>query len=287
MRIPKRLIQAIADDQSAVFIGSGLSSRLFNRLGKRYPGWAELIRNLNEWSLQNDLVNPSEHAMIDDIIAKNNLTMAAQVLRNKATATDFGTFLESVFRNDNRFDYVHSQILDIPFSFIVTTNYDSIIESAYSNKYNETLPTFTPGQIGMVNHYIDNRKRFLFKIHGTYERGDTVVLAESDYRLLYHTRGYMELMNKVFLSKSVLFVGFGYNDPAIRDIIENLSFAFDGNNRMHYLLMEKGRYNNLEQEFLKENDRVTVIEYENEDGTHSQIETFFRQIIDEIDGKKK
>lgn len=287
MYIPNRLIKSIDNGQAAIFIGSGLSARVFSQMGKKYPLWSELVNELNRWSLENDIIDETEYRLLNDIIEKNNLTMAAQILRQKASKTDFSSFLDMVFRNDNRFDYIHSLILDIPFNCIMTTNYDAIIESAYNIKYNRPLPVYTWEQVGVVNNYFNEGKEFLFKLHGSFERENTVILAENDYQLLYHNNAFLELLKKIFLSKSVLFVGFGYNDPAIKSLISNLSFDFSGNNCMHYLLIEQNRYNNLEKEFLKHNDRITIIEYENNDKTHSKIGDFFSDLRSTLRTKKK
>lgn len=287
MNIPNRLKQAIDNKQAIIFIGSGLSARVFTDMGKRYPSWTELLKKYNEWSLQNDLINKTEYDMIDEIIGKGNLTIAAEVLRQKSSNTDFGAFFDEIFRNDNRFDHVHNAILDIPFAYILTTNYDAIIESAYRAKYNSEIPVYTWDQVNMVNKRINDDDLFLFKLHGTYDRADTVILAENDYRKLYHKEAFLDTLKSIFINKSILFVGFGYNDVAITRIISNIAYTFEQNNCMHYLLIEKNRYNELEKQYLLQNDRITVIEYDNPDGSHSEIDTFFSQLKATVSSKKK
>lgn len=279
MDIPKRLIESINNGQCAIFIGSGISSRLFTKQRKKYPNWNELISALNQWAKDHDLVSDIDYDLISEMITKKNYIISGQILKDKMTKTDFGEFLESIFRNDSIFDHLHDLILDIPFAFCLTTNFDSILESAYMYKYGKTLPTFTPDQIEMANTFFSENKYFLFKLHGSYERSDTITLTMDDYRNLHHQSSYIDLLKNIFLSKTVLFTGFSYSDPDIEFIVSELAYNFKSENRMHYLLVPQNSYNNLEQDYMKNKERITIIEYENSDGSHNGVDLFFNELI--------
>lgn len=287
MNIPNQLIKAINNKQCVVFIGSGLSSRLFTKLGKRYPNWRNLLNEMNDWAFSHDNINESEKEQIEEIISKNNLTMAAQVLRSKMNATEFGEFIDRVFRNDRRFDSVHNLLLELPIPFFLTTNYDSVFESAYDYKFGAPIPAYTHDQLGLVNSSISNNANILFKLHGSYERADTIILTKEDYQKLYYQNSYLETLKKIFLSYTILFVGFSYSDPDIEYIVTGLSHSFNSENRMHYLLISEGSYNSLEIEYMKRKERLTVIQYDNSDGTHSGVDLFFKSILSKIDKKKQ
>lgn len=285
MRIPNQLIKAINNNNCILFVGSGLSLRVFSNNGKKYPQWDELIIYLNEWAFENDFINDTEKKLITDIINKNNLLVAAQILKRKMTKTDLASFFDITFRNDNKYDLVHKLILDIDFPYYLTSNYDSLIESAYFDYYATSLPTYTHDQLSLVNACISKNTKMLFKIHGTFDRVDTVILSNEDYRNLYNNSAYIEILKSIFLNKTVLFVGFGYNDPGISYILNSLSQDFKNENHLHYLLSEEGKYNSLEIEQLKEFERISVIEYSNEDGLHQNVDEFFKILAYEC--KKK
>ena len=285
MRIPNQLVESLNNRQCVVLVGSGLSSRLFTRIGKRYPSWTGLLEELLDYAYQHDCFNENEKIMLMDMLSKGNLSMSAQILRNRMTETDFGAFLDSIFRNDNRFDRAHNQIMGLPFAFFMTTNYDTILECAHSYKYNTQLPVYTNEQSATINNKISNNERFLYKIHGTFDRPSTVVLTKNDYRKLYYEESYIATMKNIFINYSVLFIGFSYSDPDIELILSEISRTFSGNNRMHYLLISQGVYNSLEQEYMKNDDRVTVMEYDNSDGSHSGVDLFLDELISRV--KKK
>lgn len=282
MNIPKKLIEALQSGNLVLFVGSGLSLRVFEQHGKKYPTWAELLYLLNNWCEENDAIDNSEHKMIEDIIKRNNYSVAAQLLKKRINNTDFGSFLYSVFNIGNQYDIIHKTILSLPFAYYITTNYDSVIETAYSDLFAKKIPALTSSEIGLANKFMNDNELFLFKIHGTFERGNTVVLSDYDYHTLYNQDSFVKTLNKIFLSKTVLFVGFGYNDVAIRNILTKLTFSFNGNNGIHYLLAENNAYNNMEKEYYKDTDRVYIIEYDNSDGTHSGINQFFEQLLSDV-----
>lgn len=282
MNIPKKLIEALQNGSLVLFVGSGLSLRVFEQHRKKYPSWAELLHLLNNWCEENDAINISEHKMIEDIIKRNNYSVAAQLLKKRINKTEFDSFLYSVFNIGNQYDKIHKTILSLPFAYYITTNYDSVIETAYSDLFAKKIPALTFSEIGLANKFMNDNELFLFKIHGTFEQSSTVVLSDYDYHTLYNQDSFVETLNKIFLSKTVLFVGFGYNDVAIRNILTRLAFSFNGNNGMHYLLAESNAYNALEKEYYKDTDRVYIIEYENTDRTHSGINLFFEKLLSDV-----
>jgi len=278
MNIPNQLVESINNGRCVIFVGSGLSSRLFTKLGKKYPTWSGLLQAFLDYSFHYDLIEKSEAEMLCEMIKKGNLTMTAQILRDKANDTEFEEFLAGIFRNDNRFDSIHDSIMNLPFSFVLTTNYDAILECVFSYKYNKPIPTYTNLQISSVNNAISKKEYFLFKIHGTYEQLNTIVLTKNDYQALYYNRAYINILKNIFTNFSVLFVGFSYSDPDIEFIVSELSHEFAANNRMHYLLSSEKTYNSLEQEYMKKKERLTIIEYENADGSHSGVDFFFKEL---------
>lgn len=278
MYIPNQLLKALNNDRCVVLIGSGLSSRLFLRLGKRYPNWTELLQMYSEYSFQQDIITHQEQELVGDVISKGNLTIAAQILKDKSNDLEFSTFLESVFNNGNQFDHIHCQIWDLPFSFVLTTNYDSILENAYSYKHNKSIPTYTNKLLSNVNKSISEHKNFLFKLHGSYEQSDTIIFTQNDYKKLYFNSAYIDTLKNIFINYSVLFIGFSYNDPDISSIVSSLAHEFNSGSQMHYLLCPNNIYNNLEKEYFKRKERITIIEYDNTDNSHSGVDDFFKEL---------
>lgn len=278
MFIPNQLLESLNNDRCVALIGSGLSSRLFFHLGKKYPNWTELLQMYSEYSFHQDIITLQEKELVGNVIEKGNLTTAAQILKDKSNDLEFSTFLESVFRNENRFDNIHCQIWDLPFAFVLTTNYDSILECAYAYKYNKSIPTYTNKSLSNVNKSVSEKKNFLFKLHGSYEQPDTIIFTRKDYRDLYFNDAYIDTLKNIFLNYSVLFVGFSYNDPDIDSIVSGLAYEFNSGSRMHYLLCPSNTYNSLEKEYLKTKERLTIIEYDNTDKSHSGVDDFLKEL---------
>jgi hypothetical protein len=68
------------------------------------------------------------------------------------------------------------------------------------------------------------RSILVFKVHGDINISGSIVLSNRDYaRLLYLSPGYRSFLEAVFSSYTVLFVGFGGNDPDLDGIVDRLS----------------------------------------------------------------
>lgn len=80
------------------------------------------------------------------------------------------------------------------------------------------------------------------------------------------------------MNYSVMFIGFSYNDPDIDSIVSGLAHEFNSGSRMHYLICPNNTYNSLEKEYLKNKERLTIIEYNNTDNSYSGVDDFLKEL---------
>jgi NAD-dependent SIR2 family protein deacetylase len=124
MEIPKELIERIADGSVPVFIGAGLSQ------GAGLPGWPNLLEQMMEWGKENNVVfSEDDEKELKTYIQQGELLLVAEELRERLGKPAFHQFMREVFQKSKpRPTEAHRLLPAIPFSSVLTTNYDRLLE---------------------------------------------------------------------------------------------------------------------------------------------------------------
>jgi len=140
--IPAEIINALKANRCILFVGSGLSSQVRRSDGQRLPTWKKFLIELHDWTIANRIKFWGDPGDIKQMIKKDNLLMAAQELQDRLGTAMIGEFLNSVFGDKLvRPSETHRLLPHIPFKAILTTNYDSLIEGAYTIENEGRIPT--------------------------------------------------------------------------------------------------------------------------------------------------
>ena len=87
---------------------------------------------------------------------------------------------------------------------------------------------------------IQEGRRILFKVHGTAEDDESVVMTRAEYDRAASNQPYQRAMSFLLQSFTFLIVGYGINDPLDLDLVFGLNTsAFGSATRTHYALMHK------------------------------------------------
>jgi len=121
----------------------------------------------------------------------------------------------------------HKKITRYPWSAIFTTNYDTLIETAY-NTSKERLKSCYPVVTDNPSVNISDRtKTYLFKIMGTVDAQDStsaMVLTRTDYHSSIQKRNhYLRLLADYIKSGTIIYIGYSFKDQIVKDIISSLS----------------------------------------------------------------
>jgi hypothetical protein len=162
---------------------------------------------------------------------------------------------------------------------VLTSNYDSLLEGAYSLRSNGILPpVFTQFGISSALESLRRGRFFILKLHGDINVPGSIVLGDRDYgRLLYLAPGYRAFLETLFASYTVLFVGFGGDDPDLNAVTERLSTVYERSVGQHYILISKDVFSSIEIRRLLEDKRLDCIVYE-KDEQHSQVLHFLKAV---------
>ena len=281
--IPNELITAIAQTRSLALIGSGLSRTVVRSTGKPLPNWAELLRELLDVARFEDPKLGGLSTDIESAINAGKLTLVAQELSERVGSANLGRFLRDIFLDpDVKPTHTHRSLVEIPFRGILTTNYDTLIEGAYTLLTEGRIPpVITQEDLDRVPNPLRTKGEFVFKIHGDINRPDTIVLGSHDYQeALFRRPGYRSFLETAFTVNTVLFVGFGLEDPDLDNMLERLASIFSRTNDEHFALAPEGRFSALERRRLARDKRIRIIEYDNATADHAQVGEFLSFLSD-------
>lgn len=104
---------------------------------------------------------------------------------------------------------LHKQLLELPWSDILTTNYDTLIERAARD-----IIQFQYQPVRFEKELAQARQPRIIKLHGTIGVGDEFILAEEDYRTypIKHA-AFVNVSRQVFIENELCLLGFSGDDP--------------------------------------------------------------------------
>jgi hypothetical protein len=221
-----RLKQELGEGNCVAFVGAGPS------MDARYPSWQNLVRRLG---CEAGLAMPEVPEGADGRGAiGREIRGFAQECRTKLGEEAYHEFLKKEFHPAGKLQFtpLHSYLVTMPFSALITTNFDPCLEEAGRLVLRQPLrvrryPDLPIRDLGGVE------PPFVFHIHGlAYENAhdsesliptvESLVLTENDFQ-----RAYLEqvspitpLLQEVLLEYTAVFIGVGFDDPTLLEALE-------------------------------------------------------------------
>jgi hypothetical protein len=278
--VPKELTDSLAKGRCIALIGAGLS------VAAGYPNWEKLLETLIERALSQGVISPEKKTELE-AMAKTTTKwlMVAQELNDSYGEGQFRNELAKVFEETmvSPTD-AHELITRIPFEFIVTTNYDQLIENAYFPRLKRIPKIFTHQDTADFADALWKEEFFILKAHGDLQKKSSIILTERDYRrVVYSSPGYRALLAAIFTTKTVLFLGASLGDPEIQLLLRSLHDAFQGSGQYHFALLSKVDFSETEAAHWRKNYQVRCITYEPSTG-HPEVVGFLKAILDSMGG---
>jgi NAD-dependent SIR2 family protein deacetylase len=165
MNVPKELVDQIARCQCVVFVGAGLSQ------GAGLPGWPELLQQMLDWSEKRG-VDMADRTELESYIEDGDLLLVAEEMHERLGKDNFRSFMAEVFRRPGlKPSDTHMLLPEIPFTAALTSNYDTLLESAYTLTQRGTAPhVFTHSDYPELAAALRSGEFYVLKVHGTIDR---------------------------------------------------------------------------------------------------------------------
>lgn len=217
-RFLEQFPKAIADDSAALFIGAGVS------MGAGYPSWKKLLKDIGtDLGVSSDDVGDLSALAQWGISKARSRNRVLQIIRDEVG-------VELPIPETVRV------LARLPIRNIWTTNYDTLIERAFS-EIGRPLDTISNADDLTIKRRAGATR--LLKMHGSVLDLSNVVIATSDYELYKKKRGvFINILNSHLTTYSLLFVGLSFTDPNIKHVLSQIVENFDGSPPEHFAIVK-------------------------------------------------
>ncbi|MBM4465314.1 MAG: hypothetical protein FJ014_07170, partial [Chloroflexi bacterium] len=133
---------------------------------------------------------------------------------------------------------VHQLVTDLsmPFTKIITTNYDSLLERALRRLRKEFVLIVRDSDVP----YFDETKVILIKMQGCITQPDSLVITEDDYEeFLARLPTLSDVIRALFATKTLIFIGYDLEDPAFKRLYTNVTRGVGVHRRRAYAISER------------------------------------------------
>ena len=185
------LAEELEKGKLVVFVGAGVSKN------SGLPEWEELIKNY------------ADYRGIKEFTSKQFLTIPEEVFERYGSLKYY-EIAEKRFSGKYVPNSIHRILKKMKLTYIITTNYDTLIEDQIKNlqivSKDEDLP-------------YTNSNKMLIKMHGDFENKN-IVLKQSDYdNYEKNFQLISTLVKGLFTTNTVLFIGYSYSDTNVQQIM--------------------------------------------------------------------
>lgn len=279
----KEVLQSIAKstiyDNLGLFVGAGMSMAILNDDKKIALSWKELINKCCDdfkIDIENEIITegfsyPEIASKVIELIAeKENIRYQDATTKLKSKIAD----LTSWYPEDKQRGEYKSILLSINPKWIVTTNYDLILECVLAGKCHSIGPDeslIAPSNLIPIYH-----------LHGIRTDPDSIVISQEDYISLFRPNQYRQhKLALTFKESTTLLIGYGLSDVNVLTAFDWTKNVYSDQITQHpHEIIQLLRKTNPKCEPYKDRNGVIIIEF-------SDLLTILTEIADYINKQKE
>ena len=226
----KRILQnALNEGKLIIFVGAGVS------VPSGMPLWKDALK-------------PFQTGLgINDTNAYDNLRIP-QMYYNARGQKEYVDLARKVFRYGENLipNRIHDCIMKMNVNQIITTNYDHLLEEA-ALKHNRIYKVLSKDED--IPYASGNRR--IIKMHGDFENNN-FVLKEDDYLNYSNQFSLIETYCKAAIASNVvLFVGYSFNDPDVKQIFNWIKVTLKNDFQRAYLIDAVNEYADHDVQYFR------------------------------------
>ena len=226
--VPVELLQSCTSGECVLFAGAGLSAR------SGVPLWNQFLFDLLEHATIENIIDSSYERTLQSALyeGERNAVADAIVQMYSNRRDRLQSFLKRYYP-EVPVSRAHRLLQAIPFSAIITTNYDGLLEQTFPAYAQQGL--FTARDAEPLLNALSQRRPFFLKLYGAVDRLETLLFAPMEYReVLSANISFSNFMEGILFSRTFFFVGLSLE--GIHDFLSG--FVFRGvSNRKHFALV--------------------------------------------------
>jgi hypothetical protein len=215
--------KALDEGVAGAFVGAGLSAPA------GFVDWKELLRDI---AAELDL----------DVDEETDLIALAQYHYNHARSRGrINQKLIDEFTKDATPTENHFLLAKLPLTSVWTTNYDHLLEDAFTATRKRVDKKVAQADLALTK---PKRDVVIYKMHGDIDRADEAVITKADYERFDDGRHLFSVQLKgELLSKTLLFLGYSFNDPNVHYILARVRNLVGESVRPHYWITRDAHKN--------------------------------------------
>lgn len=220
------LNKSMLENNLVVFVGAGAS------MGSNYPSWTGLIDEIKK---RLGISEPTDNLIVP------------QLYYNSRGEKDYIELVHELFyKPDAVPNSIHKKLVELSPKYIITTNYDNLIEQAFSDNgiFLDVIEKDSDLPYAHTDH-------ILIKMHGGFKYNN-FVLKEDDY--LNYSFDFTLIENfikSLFARYTVLFVGYSFNDPDTKQIVAWVRNVLKSSQQRAYIINIGQEYDPKMVEYYK------------------------------------
>tara|TARA_B100001063_G_C16775010_1_gene564537 strand:+ start:2986 stop:4428 length:1443 start_codon:yes stop_codon:yes gene_type:complete len=219
-------VKDLNEGTASIFAGAGLS------IPAGFVNWSDLMQEIaHDLGLVIDREN--------DLVSLAQFHVNENRTRSKINRKIIEEFTETAEETLN-----HNIIARLPISSVWTTNYDNLIEQAFSKENKVADVKHTNKQL-LTNR--PKRDIVVYKMHGDANHSSEAILTKEDYEQYHQTHEpFIHALSGELTTKTFLFIGFSFTDPNLDYVLSRLNFRFSKDKKQHYCLIKKHSLNDAQ-----------------------------------------
>lgn len=212
---------ALAEDGASVLVGAGTS------MAAGYPSWKGLLREI-----AGDLGLEIED--VDDLTAVAQWAIGA----DHSNRTTVLNAIREQIEPDHAIPSALLSLARLPIREVWTTNYDRLIERAFGELGRPVDVRANQDQLALRKRRAGAVR--IYKMHGTIDAVDDLVISTEDYELYRQRRGaFLGLLHAHLTGMTFLFVGMSLTDPNVRHVLALLREHFPTTPPRHFMIARR------------------------------------------------
>lgn len=273
----KNLIEDCKKENVTPFIGAGMSVPI-------YKLWRDFLIDMSNKSFDSQFPE-----IITSRLEKGEYERAASDVLNELGEGEFYSEIADAF-DKGKIKTVKNMAVnllpDIFHGFVITTNFDRILEKVYEDNNNFKEVSYHIDESNNINELwtrgIIEDRHYLFKIHGDIESERSLILTEEKYEEKYGKETIFKIaLETAFRNKSFLFLGCSLkNDRTIQ-----LYKEIKRETKVHsYAFVPKPSDEKIAQKRARELSNMLIhpIWYPETDKKHESVKVLLRYIRNQI-----
>ncbi len=269
IQIPRPLLNDIEAGKCLPFVGAGFSLNARLPVGKVMPAWPELTAHLASIGrLPPDSGGPAVASEFEKRFGRVQLIETIRKALHTGTAEPGDA---------------HRAFAELPFDTIYTTNFDLLLEDAYTSIKRPFRSLV--GELQMPFHG-GPLTTSIVKMHGDLRHEEHVIVTREDYEKYLDSYPVIAThLSALLIRKTALFVGYSLSDPDfthVRQVVRSRLGKFE---RMAYVLEFKAPEEPATDR-LAENLHLITLRVEPGESKDGLLAAFFREVQVSIDARE-